>query len=308
MPIPSDTLQLSQLSDPPRLQGKGKSKPPLMLIADYDFYDISDLLNEEQLGEYRRDIKIDEAKARLRKFFEDRCENVFYMQQLEVFFEKEFFHWITGKAVNELVATGFLHAEEVPLLGFTRVKFVFHHKHRYYKRQIKRCIEVIRQYSDPNIAIACGRQAEVLFFNALVNRGFLSRGQDTNEYRGKRWTWTEHRLDFIIEKDGVAYGTEVKNTLGYIPREELEVKLDMCDCLRLKPLFIMRASPKDYNHKVIKRGGYAMIFEVQVYPFGQDGLVRRIRNILGLPVDCPRAIPEGIIDRFMRWHEKTKNM
>ena len=51
-----------------------------------------------------------------------------------------------------------------------------------------------------------------------------------------------------------------------------------------------------------------MIFEVQVYPFGQDGLVRRIRNILGLPVDCPRAIPEGIIDRFMRWHEKTKNM
>jgi hypothetical protein len=47
-----------------------------------------------------------------------------------------------------------------------------------------------------------------------------------------------------------------------------------------------------------------MIYEAQIYPFGQTELVKRIRDVLGLPVDCPRAIPEGIIKRFIGWHEK----
>ena len=80
----------------------------------------------------------------------------------------------------------------------------------------------------------------------------------------------------------------------------------MCDCLGVKPLFIMRGSPQSYNYEIWRRGGYAMIYEAQIYPFGQTDLVRRIREVLGLPVDCPRAIPEGIIDRFERWHGKGR--
>jgi len=80
----------------------------------------------------------------------------------------------------------------------------------------------------------------------------------------------------------------------------------MCDYLGVRPLFIMRGSPKSYNYEIWKRGGYAMIYEAQIYPFGQTELVKRIRDVLGLPADCPRAIPEGIIRRFMRWHEKSK--
>jgi len=208
--------------------------------------------------------------------------------------------------VNELVAGEVLRAEEVPLLGATRVKFVFNRRHRYYKREIKKCVEVVRQYSTPDIAIACGRQAEVLFFNALVGRGFSAKGQNTNEFHGKKWTETNHDLDFILERDGVVYGGEVKNTLSYIDEEELMIKLRMCDYLGVKPLFIMRGSPKSYNYEIWKWGGYAMIYEAQIYPFGQTELVKRIRDVLGLPVDCPRAIPEGIIDRFERWHNKGK--
>lgn len=50
-----------------------------------------------------------------------------------------------------------------------------------------------------------------------------------------------------------------------------------------------------------------MIFEAQIYPFRQGDLVRKIREVLGLTADCPRAIPEGIIDRFVGWYEKTKS-
>lgn len=132
----------------------------------------------------------------------------------------------------------------------------------------------------------------------------MSKGQDINEYSGKKWTKTDHDLDFIIVRDNVAYGTEVKNRWDYIERDELEVKMEMCSFLGVRPLFIMRSSPKSYNWDIIKAGGYAMIFETQIYPFGQKGLVKKMREGLQLPVDCPRRIPDGIIDRFLRWHTK----
>ena len=71
--------------------------------------------------EYHRDIKIDEAKQELVKFFTEKNENAFHMQQLEVFFEKQFFHWITAKAINELIADDFLRSEEVSLRGVTEL-------------------------------------------------------------------------------------------------------------------------------------------------------------------------------------------
>lgn len=91
---------------------------------------------------------------------------------------------------------------------------------------------------------------------------------------------------------------------GYIDKGELEVKLTMCAYLGSRPLFIMRFSPKSYNKMVIDMSGFALLFVMQIYPFGQAGLVGRIRGTLGLPADCPRAIPSGIIDRFVHWHEE----
>jgi len=234
---------------------------------DYNFDDYEDIEEEEWLKSRPRDVRIDEARAELVKFFNENDKKVYYLKQLEVFFEKKpfkFFHWITAKAVNELIEEGDLREEEVPLGKNTRVKFVFNKKFRDHKMPIRKSTEVIREYSNPIIAMACGRQAEVLFFNALTNKGFLSHGQEVNEYGGKKWTETEHDLDFIIEKDNIAYGCEVKNRWDYIKRDELTIKLKMCEFLGIKPLFVMRHSPKTYNWEIIQRGGYAMIFETQI--------------------------------------------
>jgi hypothetical protein len=100
----------------------------------------------------------------------------------------------------------------------------------------------------------------------------------------------------------------VKNTFGYIDEDELDTKLEMCEYFKIRPLFIMRFAPKTYINRIIESGGFALIYETQVYPFGHDDLVRRIKTVLGMPVDCPRAIPDGIIERFIRWHNKTKPM
>jgi len=150
--------------------------------------------------------------------------------------------------------------------------------------------------------MACGEQAEVLFLNSFYRQDFKLISEDSNEFNGKKWTKTNHNLDFIIEKDNRIYGCEVKNTFDYINHNELEIKLEICDYLQIIPLFIMRYSPKTYNYEIIKKQGYALIFETQIYPFGQEPFVKKIRETLNLPVICSRAIPEGIINRFMRWH------
>lgn len=267
---------------------------------DYDFPDYEISEPEEE----RRDSAIDDAKEVLQRFFADNSDGVFYIKQLEVRFEKEFFHWIIASAIDELIGEGVLKPEIRPLRKGTKVKFVFSHKLRYYKRQIHKSLKVIREYSDPIIARACGRQAELLFFNAFMNEGFLSRGQNTNKYEGKRWKRTKHNLDFIMERDGKVYGCEVKNTFDYIDKRERDLKLKMCHYLGIIPLFIMRDAPKSYNWEIMQDGGVFLLFECQIYPMGQENLVKKIIDVLGLPVDCPKAIPEGIIKRFLKVHKK----
>ena len=255
--------------------------------------------------EYISDAKVNEAKEDLASFFKENSKDVFFMQQIEVFFEKKYFHWVSFRAINELILDGVLGYLLVPLLGNTKAKFVFEKGHRYHKRQVEEKLKVIRTYSEPKVGQACGRQAEVLFLNNLVRRGFVIFGEDTNSHKGKKWTDTEHELDFIIGRDDLEYGVEVKNKFAYIDKDELEVKLDICDYLDVRPLFIMRGSPRSYNYEIYKRKGFALIFVAQIYPFGYEGLVKAIGSKLSLPVDSPRDIPSGIIDRFENWHNKV---
>ncbi|MGD1118837.1 MAG: hypothetical protein ABR886_05055 [Dehalococcoidales bacterium] len=274
---------------------------------DIDYpYDWDDL-GEEEI-EYPRDISVDAARVAIMAIIDSDRDRVYYIQQLEVFLEKSFFHWITARAISELLYEDILHSDEVQLLGETKVKFVFHKSNRYNRREIKEKIGLIREYSKPEFSGACGRQAEVLFFNALTGRGFVSKGEDTNKYKRKIWTNTNHNLDFIIERDGIAYGAEVKNKLRYIEKDELEIKLEICKYLGIRPLFIMRASPKTYNYMIITQKGFAMIYECQIYPFGTRVMVDEIKGKLSLPVDCPRAIPKGIINRFEKWHVRQRSV
>ena len=101
------------------------------------------------------------------------------------------------------------------------------------------------------------------------------------------------------------FSLDLDNTLGYIEKEELEVKLEMCDFWGIRPLLIMRYSPKTYNKMIYEKGGFVLIYETQIYELSQEKLVDKLKNILQLPVICSKAIPEGIIDRFEKWH-KTK--
>jgi hypothetical protein len=124
-----------------------------------------------------------------------------------------------------------------------------------------------------------------------------------------KWQKTGHDLDRVFERDGIAYGAEIKNKLTYIDKDELEIKIEMCGYLKLRPLFIMRMAPKNYIHLINEAGGFALIFKYQLYPFGAEAMAKRVREEMSLegmvfPVDCPRAIEAGTIQRLLNWHLK----
>ena len=245
-----------------------------------------------------------QAQKEIRELYEEDRESVYYIRQIQVKFEKKYFHWITNNAIIGLYKIGYLKDVRIPKEKGTSTRFFIHKTNRYARRRINTFEKIIEAYSNARITRSCGHRAEDLFCNALAMRGFMPKAKKVREYNDKKWEKTGHDLDFVFCKDGVAYGCEIKNTLGYIDKEELAIKLEMCSFFGIKPLFIMRYSPKTYNKMINEKGGFALIFEAQIYELSQDILVNKIKEVLGLPVICSKAIPDGIIDRFENWHKK----
>lgn len=267
------------------------------MIGDYDFYE-----EAEEYEQYVPDSYFEAAQAEIRELYEENKESIYYLRQLQVKLEKKYFHWVTNNAVLGLL--GYLKDYRIEREKGTSTRYFIHHSNRYPVRAIKKLEEVIEEYSQDNITRGCGYRAEDLFCKALALRGFMPIGQKVKEFNGNKWTETNHDLDFVFTRDGVEYGCEIKNTLGYIDKDELDIKIRMCIFFNVKPFFIMRYAPKTYNKLIYENGGFALIFETQIYELGQVELVNKIREVTGLPVICTRAIPDGIIDRFENWHNK----
>jgi hypothetical protein len=143
-----------------------------------------------------------------------------------------------------------------------------------------------------------------MFDAALGRNGFKAEASNTNSWNGKTWKESNHNLDRIVTRDGIAYGVEIKNTQNYIPRIELQIKLRICHYLGLIPLFIMRFAPKSYMHEINQAGGFGLLFEEQIYPWGHNALLAEVRERLGLKVSCPRDVKEGDMLRLVKWHSK----
>jgi len=188
-----------------------------------------------------------QAQEDIKKLYEEDKKSVYYIRQIQLKFEKKYFHWITNNAIIGLYKLGYLKDLRIPREKGTSTRYFIHRSNRYAKRKINEVEAVIEEYSQDHITRSCGHRAEDLFCKALAMRGFMPVAWKVKEYNGKKWEKTGHDLDFVFKRDNIAYGCEIKNTLGYIDKEELQIKLEMCSFWGIKPLFIMRYSPKTYN-------------------------------------------------------------
>lgn len=251
-----------------------------------------------------RDSAERSARDLLRVFFDNNRDRVYFSRQLEVQNEDRYFHWITNRAIRDLESEGLLLSERRALLSGGTIKLIWNRKFRYYKREAGKLVDLVNEYAAPNIGAALGLQGEALILEGFASIEFIMKGRDKNEYGAERWTETAHDGDFIFERDGKAYGIEVKNTLGYMSREEFDTKVRLCQRIGIRPVFAARMLPRTWINDVIKAGGFALIIKFQLYPWAHRELARKVRDQLGLPVDAPRRLSLGTMQRFLRWHEK----
>lgn len=242
-----------------------------------------------------------EAVEGLTKLFETNRQRVFFSRQLEVQHENRWFHWVTNRAVRSLIDDGLIRAEEREMATRGRVTLLWHRSHRYYRRDASRVLSLVEEYANPNIGAAIGLHGEFMVLEAFARQRFILAHREARTFGSRTWSASEHDLDFIFEADGEAYGVEVKNQLGYMDHGELVVKIALCQALGVRPVFAVRMLPKSWVNEVAVAGGFALIFKHQLYPWTHRDLARRVRDELGLPVDAPRAIAQGTMDRFMRW-------
>ncbi len=71
-------------------------------------------------------------------------------------------------------------------------------------------------------------------------------------------------------------------------------------------MLVARMLPKPWIKEIIDAGGFALILKYQLYPWAHKVLARTVREELGLPVDSPRALADGTIERFVGWHESCE--
>lgn len=176
-----------------------------------------------EFAEYTRDEKIDEARTSILEFFSANRINVFYERQLTVIFERSYFHWITVKALLELAADTLINSEVLELVQGVPIRFFWAKGNRYWRRQARTVVKLVRRFSDASVAHAIGLQGELLVDAALPLAGFTPIARNARSFNDRTWLATGHDLDRIVEHGGSYYGVEIKNTLPYIPRDVLSL-------------------------------------------------------------------------------------
>ena len=269
-------------------------------MIEWDDFDYDD----EDRGERGPDDYERSARETLEQFFESHRAGVFFGNQLAVMNEDKFFHWIIHRAIADLVESGLIRTERKTLAIGSEIKLVWHRSNRYYKREAARVVALVNEYGAPNMCAALGLHGEQMVLAAFAKRQFLLIGHNTRRFGDREWRQSDHNLDFIFERDGQVYGIEVKNTLSYMDQSEFETKISLCESLGIAPVFAVRMLPRTWNYELIERGGYAMILKHQLYPWTHVDLARKVAKEFGLPVDAPKALADGTMIKFEKWHRK----
>jgi hypothetical protein len=214
-------------------------------------------------------------------------------------------HDITGKAVNGLIKEGFLLSEHYSFGNNMHAIFIWRHNVRYVARDIKLKASIMEKFSADELNDGAGKYAESLFLHMVQKNQFNILDRDANMLGEARWTFSDKNLDFIIEKDGLRYGVEIKNTFDYMPQAEFEEKIKMCKFLGLIPLFPLRFS-SPLQHQLMKvEGGLALIFKSRIFPPGNQKLVTEIWNHFRLPVTIWESIQPHVENNFLSFHQRS---
>jgi hypothetical protein len=297
------------------------------------YYDPESLLPDQQPStrDQRRQPQIDAAKHALRHHFTNvlggPIRSAYYLSQLQILYEQDFFPWVLSDAVKQLIDEGFLTKlteEDIPeissLPNITRIQFLINSRAiaanpNQIKKRCRNTATLVNRYSSPVNSDMIGKHLESLVRAELRAQSFTIEGSHTNSFNRRQWTRTDHNLDFIATHSSghLSIGVEVKNTLDMIEAEEIDIKIEICKFLGIIPVFAVRWI-KPYINCINRQGGFSWVFKTQMYPLGQDKFVRELfarlsvtnrtdarGHELQFPVTVRTELPPISVQKFQDW-------
>lgn len=84
--------------------------------------------------------------------------------------------------------------------------------------------------------------------------------------------------------------------------------MEMCEFLGLIPMWILRNAPEVQFNTMKAHSGIILPFKTQIYPFGQERLVKEIWQLMRLPVAVWDRMPSKIVNRMNSFHSENCEM
>lgn len=151
----------------------------------------------------------------------------------------------------------------------------------------------------------------MVFERAFVDLGFNIIDRNVSSSRGRRARGVPGKqlpdIDFVVEKNGLLFGADVKNWIRYEKSSIYEIisKVNIAFQLHLIPIIFARYVDKDtiFNELRLKGVKY-YIFKHLLIPEHYSKLAEEATKLLGYPIlNCNRLTEEKI--QFLR--EKVLN-
>jgi predicted RecB family endonuclease len=269
----------------------------------------------------KEDSKILQAAERVLEVLKE--VEVAYDRELRYRLESEFPHDKIGQAITKLRREGKVKQYHLPgRKGKEEAPNTFYalpgSDYRSLLPKMREKFELAVAVID--ISSAMGLYAEEVWYNAFRERGWrvyperIEEIGNVRKFRDLEATRdTKVGIDFIVEKDGIAYGVEVKNKLPY-PSQLLEKIIVMVD-LGLIPLIIARWLNPSQINAIKKLGGFYVVYKTAIYSPTYKELIDKAVKVLGFPIECrdkvddeyfEKNIVKGIHERVLREEEKIR--
>lgn len=260
-----------------------------------------------------QDRRIEEAKNEILSLYQQGLK-VAYDRELRYRLESKFSHDDVAAAIFDLLNKGKLKQTNVP--GRKRINS--QHPNKFYclpDSNYQEILPIMRKKLDLSAFVAgiirtVGSHAELAWYHAFKRNGWYvfptneSELQGVNAYKGKQAS-INNNIDFIVEKDNVEYGVEIKNGLGY--PDDLYWKFIVAGELDTIPLFIVRWLNPAQVPLIRELGGEYIIFKEALYPKTYEPLVKECREMLGMPIVAIDEIDDDYFNRKVNdIHQRTR--
>ncbi len=244
-------------------------------------------------------------------------------RELKVRLEDKFFPWVTKRALNDLVEAG----RVVPMglagrPGRMETKKFFSLPNFLYDDIVGEMREKKAISKEINAQLT-GQAPATYFAEDIFERAFQALGfeiidRNASEYKGKKVEGTLGKeppnLDFVLKRDKVVYGVDIKNWIRYeyVTRNEVRFKFNLAKQLGIVPFIIARYIDKSFIFQgIIEQGGICYPFKDLILSPYNAGLARAANQVLGYPVIALDRLPTYKMERILfihkRYMEKNKS-